>query len=179
MEKLLPAAFLLYAKAVLVSLFMACTQVDAPSPVPSGQATELQVSKYGRAWVFYAQVNKAGNYFRRMYIDTLSARQLSHTGALPENTLIAMETWFGSAQSTVYIRQKGGQWLSGSFGPGSPTYQLALQASCNGCHSRAAATDFTFTKPLIQKALRQNKVQQITCSEPSFTPCDLAVYQGN
>jgi hypothetical protein len=91
-----------------------------------------------------------------------------------------METWFGPDQSTVYVRRKqNGAWLSGSFSPGSPNFAVAPNASCNNCHARAAVTDMTFTRPLLEKALQRQRLQVIACNEPSFTPCDLPVYQGN
>jgi hypothetical protein len=179
MKKLFVFSAISMAVVVFASLG-SCTKesiVDPTANIPASDS--LRVSKYQREWIFYAQVNKQGNYFRRMFIDTASASQVRQTGIIPTNALFAMETWFGIDQSTVYIRQKGNEWLSGSFSPNSPTYGLTLQTSCNNCHSRASSTDLTFTQPLLQKALVRNQVQIIECNESSFNPCDLAVYLGN
>ncbi len=142
--------------------------------------SNIYISKYGKGLVYYAEVDKAGNYFRRMFIDSASARIAANTGVLPSEALLVLETWFGSDQSTVYIRQKKeNEWHSNSFSPSNPIYQVSLTASCNSCHATASVTDDAFTLPLLKKALARGAVQKITCKQPSFTPCDLSVYQGN
>jgi hypothetical protein len=189
MKKYLLMSTFLYALAVLVSAGGCSGEEGAEeAPVPAGMGgtgttppeTVAAGNRYGQNLLFYAQVDKAGNYFRRMFIDSLSAQAVRQTGELPENALLVMETWFGNDQSTVFMRQKrNGQWLSGSFSPASPNFSVAPGASCNNCHARASVTDLTFTRPLLQKALQRGQVQVIACNEPSFTPCDLSIYQGN
>jgi hypothetical protein len=179
MKKIIVFTFISIAVVIVASLG-SCTKESMADPTPNIPVSDsLRVSKYQREWIYYAQVNKQGNYFRRMFIDTASASQVRQTGNIPTNALFAMETWFGNNQSTVYIRQKSNEWTSGSFSPNNPVYGLTLQTSCNSCHNRASSTDLTFTKPLLQKALVRNRVQIIECNESSFNPCDLAVYQGN
>ncbi len=154
-------------------------EIDPDPEVNAMSRDSLNVSRYSRGWVHYAQVTKNGNYFRRMFIDSGSAAVVSNTAEIPNEALFAMETWFGHEQSTVFIRQRNSQWQSGSFSPGNPSYSVATQNSCNSCHSRAASTDFTFTKPLLVKALQKRQVQFVQCNQDSFNPCDLSVYLGN
>jgi hypothetical protein len=168
---------------VILSSFVSCSRDIAEllniNPA-SEDADSLHLTKYGRKLVFYAEVDKADDYFRRMFIDSASAAAVVATGVLPHNTLLYLETWFGANQSTVFIRQKvNGQWLSNSFSPSSPDYNVTLTSSCNNCHAMARVTDDTYTLPLLRKALQRNSVQRIVCNESSFTPCDLEVYQGN
>lgn len=149
-------------------------------PTPGANAPTDTVQRYGRQWIFYVQVDKAGDYFRRMFIEPAVATQVGPNGELPEGALLLMETWFGENQSTVFIRQKrNGQWLSGSFAPDAPNFAVTLQNSCNNCHRRTEATDLTYTRPLLLRALQRGAFQRIECDQPGFTPCDLAVYQGN
>ncbi|MBC8082907.1 MAG: hypothetical protein H7Z21_06805 [Hymenobacter sp.] len=153
-----------------------------PAPAPHGQPAPGPLTitnRYGRPLIFYAEVDKQGDYFRRMFTDPASAEAVRRTGELPDNALLVLETWFGPDQSTAFVRQKrGNEFESGSFGPGNPDFSVGLTVSCNNCHARAAVTDRTFTLPLLRRALQRNEVQTIVCNQPSFTPCDLAVYQG-
>jgi hypothetical protein len=173
----------LIISAVIFSAFVSCRHdVAAPTTEsPMGTSSDsLHQDKYGRKLVFYAEVDKAGDYFRRMLIDSASAAAVASSGSLPANALLYLETWFGANQSTVYIRQKvNGRWLSNSFSPSSPDYNVVLTNSCNNCHATASVTDDTYTLPLLRKALQRKSVQRIICDQPSFTPCDLQVYQGN
>lgn len=149
-------------------------------PAPGVNAPTDTVQRYGRQWIFYAQVDKAGDYFRRMFVEPAVAAQVGRNGELPDGALLLMETWFGENQSTVFIRQKrSGQWLSSSFAPDDPNFTVTLQNSCNTCHARTSATDFTYTRPLLLRAIQRGAFQRIECDQPSFTPCDLSVYQGN
>lgn len=63
-------------------------------PIDDSQATDTlgYLRKYGRTWIYYAEVDKAGDYFRRMFLDSVSVARLRQTGILPDNALIAMET---------------------------------------------------------------------------------------
>ncbi|GAB3641276.1 hypothetical protein [Spirosoma arcticum] len=75
-------------------------------PAPGTNAPTDTIQRYGRQWVFYAQVDKADDYFRRMFIEPAVAAQIGPNGDLPDGALLLMETWFGANQSTVFIRQK-------------------------------------------------------------------------
>lgn len=163
----------------LLVVLISCSynSIEPINSTPTTEAPGFQ-RKYGRTWFYYAQVNKQGDYMRRMFIDSASANAVAQGNPLPDRALIAMETWFGNNQSTVYIREKGSTWQSGSFNPGSPNYAVATIASCNQCHNRASRTDLTFTEPLLRKALQRQQPQIIWCNESSFNPCDLSVYQG-
>ncbi|MFN8356631.1 MAG: hypothetical protein U0Y10_19410 [Spirosomataceae bacterium] len=138
------------------------------------------ITKYNRRIIQYAQVDKAGDYFRRMFIDSASAQAFLQTGVVPQSAIFYLETWFGDSQSTVYIRQKNNnEWQSNSFSPSSPNYQVAFDQSCAGCHFTARSTESVFTLPLLTKALNRKKVQVIECNQTSFNPCDLKTYKGN
>lgn len=142
--------------------------------------TSMRVTKYGKTWVYYAEVDKAGDYSRRMLLEESAARAMIQNGRLPDGALVAMETWFGRSLGTVYLRQKSeGRVYSGSFSPSTPVFDTRNDISCNGCHNRAASTEDFFTLPLLQKALQRNRVQRIVCDQPSFTPCNISVYQGD
>ena len=49
--------------------------------------------RYGLPMYFYAQVDKSGDYFRRMFMDTTSFATAATTGEIPNGAIIAMETW--------------------------------------------------------------------------------------
>lgn len=139
------------------------------------------MEKYGRQWIQYAQVNKAGSYFRRMFIDAQSVQSVQAGQPLPDGTLIALETWSDEKhQSTVFLRQKkNGKWLNGSFSPTQPDYSVGRDISCTFCHRGARDTDYTFTRPLIEKALRASRPQIIECDKGPLGACAPEVYQGN
>lgn len=150
--------------------------------IPEQEVTDgdLFIQKYGKSIYHYAEVDKAGDYYRRMFIDSSSAIIAKNTGEIPEGAILFLETWFGDSQSTVYIRQKiNGEWQSNSFIPSSPDYNVTITESCNSCHAGASVTDNTYTQPLLLKSLAANSVQKIVCDQPSFTPCSLDIYQGN
>lgn len=155
---------------------------DVLTDVPGMDSLETRFTeKYGVPMYFYAQINKRGDYFRRMFIDTTALQAILSTSEIPGNALIAMETWFGESNpSTVFFRTKRtGEWLSGSFGPSTPDFGSARSInSCNNCHNTAQATDFTFTQPLIARSLQENAVQFIECDMGPTGPCDLATYLG-
>ena len=137
------------------------------------------VTKYGKELVPFAMVAKTGDYSRRMFIDATSSRRFAQTGHLPEGAVLVLETWFGRELSTVYVRQRVGDgFRASSFPPTAPNFATTSDAVCEGCHSRAHATEDTFTLPLLRKALERGAVQAIVCPKPSFTPCDLSVYEG-
>ncbi|WKN42616.1 cytochrome P460 family protein [Tunicatimonas pelagia] len=157
------------------------TLTDAGEGYPDSVALTL-TDRYGPPIYFYAQVDKRGDYFRRMFMDTASFRVAATTGQIPDGALIAMETWANeSSQSSVFYRTKRGDgWLSGSFSPTRPDFSDAVDInSCRNCHQTAQTTDFTFTRPLMQRAARENQVQFIECDRGPTEPCDLEVYLGN
>ena len=138
-------------------------------------------SRYGVAMYQYAQVNKRGDYFRRMFIDSSSVATFLQNGEIPEGTTIAMETWFGeSSQSSIFFRTKRNDvWLSGSFSPSSPNLGSAISInSCNNCHNIAESRDFTFTRPLIARSFLENEIQFVECDRGPTGPCDLNTYLG-
>ncbi|MCG8390753.1 MAG: cytochrome P460 family protein [Cytophagales bacterium] len=176
-----------------VAAIMACTDDNATMPsindmeealidIPGTDSLENRLTeKYGVPMYFYAQVNKRGDYFRRMFIDITALQAILTTSEIPGNALIAMETWFGESNpSTVFFRTKrAGEWLSGSFSPSAPDFGSARSInSCNNCHNTAQATDFTFTQPLIARSIQENAVQFIECDMGPTGPCDLATYLG-
>ncbi|MEM6319362.1 MAG: hypothetical protein AAF960_16945 [Bacteroidota bacterium] len=155
-----------------------CAEEPMLTVEPLEEITPIMIEKYGRTWLAYAQVDKRGNYFRRMFLEITDSDYLTKDGELPNGALIAMETWFGDDQSTVYLRQLvDGEWLSGSFSPTSPNYSLDVSRSCDNCHASANSQQATFTRSLIRPAFTEGTVQIVECDESSFTPCELSVYQ--
>lgn len=164
-----------------MATLLACGNQSAevgPAQAGAGGQALAPVEKYGRRWLMYAQVNKAGDYFRRMFIEVAAAEAMQATGQLPEGTPVIMETWFGERQSTVYLRQKDGdRVLSGSFAPERPRFSASNDFTCNLCHRRAKDWGHFFTLKMLETALRTQQTVVVRCDEPSFTPCELAVYQ--
>ncbi len=161
---------------------VAMTDIDSTDSVGSNESSlDLTLTnRYGIAMYQYAQVDKNGNYFRRMFMDTSSFFVTANTGEIPDQAIIAMETWFGDNQSTVFYRTKNkGAWLSGSFGSSSPDFSNPRSInSCNNCHRIAESTDFSFTRPLISRAFQENEIQFIECDMGPTGPCDLETYLG-
>jgi len=150
-----------------------------PPPHPT-IPKELLVTKYNKSLVFYAQVKKAGNLFKRIYMDSSSAEAANHTGRLSDNTAFLFEMWQDSVLSDIYQRQLiNGQWTGGTYPSPDYVYVSGNPSDCNGCHARATLTNNVFTFPLLQKAIDRKKVQFIECDKTSLDPCDLLVYQGN
>ncbi len=142
-------------------------------------------TRYGRPLVFFAQVDKAGEYFRRMFIDSASFAQMrrhasSRIDSVPIGALLVMETWGSeTSQSTVFIRQKTLRgWENAAFAPSIPNFTLGTISGCNSCHEAARITDNTFTLPLLRRVASGGAIQRIECNQGPTTPCDLSVYQG-
>jgi len=133
---------------------------------------------YGKPFVTYAQVDRPDGSYRRILTtpDVLEAAQQGQP--LPNGTIILMETHYTEGVvDTVFINEKvDGQWQYGSFpGDGAVDLSTRPQASCLSCHSQAAATDFTFTRPSLNAALELGKTR-LTCDLGGRSPCDLSHY---
>ncbi|MCY4334030.1 MAG: cytochrome P460 family protein [Litoreibacter sp.] len=134
--------------------------------------------RYGAPFVTYVQVERPDGSYRRILTtpDVLEAAEQGQP--LPDGTMILMETHYSEGVvDTVFINEKvDGQWQYGSF-PGNGTVDLSTrpQASCLSCHSQAAATDFTFTRPSLDAALELGETQ-ITCDLGGRSPCELSHY---
>jgi hypothetical protein len=141
----------------------------------------MTMSLYGKRLVYFARVNKGGDYHRRVYIDSASAQLAVQLGKIPANALLVQETWEDGVKTDVFIRvkKKDGQYTSGSFSPGAPDFSTSNDGGCNGCHTAANSTDVTFTAPLLPKALLRKSTQVVKCNAPTFNPCDLTVYKGD
>jgi hypothetical protein len=86
MKKYLFMSSFLYAVAVLFSAG-GCSRESPVEPTatrPGDDTTGGDGSqKYGQSLVFYAEVDKAGDYLRRMFLDSGSAQAFRRTGTLP------------------------------------------------------------------------------------------------
>lgn len=135
-------------------------------------------AKYERNLAHYAIVSRSDGSFRKMFVDENSLAVIQAGEPLPDGTLIVMETWYSPENlGTVFVKQKrDGQWRYGSFNPARPDYQMRFRASCHICHAPFSKTDFTFTKPLLEAALRTQKVQAAYCDRPGRTPCTPQAY---
>jgi len=134
--------------------------------------------RYGQTFIAYAQVDRVDGTYRRMLTtpDVLKAAQAGVP--LPEGTRILMETYYSPGNlSTVFHKHKvDGQWQYGSFnGQGTVNLTTRPQASCLACHSSAAETDFTFTRPSLDAAMALGETR-LTCGRGGRSPCDLKVY---
>ncbi|MDX8350454.1 cytochrome P460 family protein [Cognatiyoonia sp. IB215446] len=135
--------------------------------------------RYGTSFVKYAQVDRTDGTYRRMLTtpDVLDAAQSGQP--LPDGTRILMETYYRPGElSTVFHEQKvDGRWEYGSFdGQGDVRLDTRPQASCLSCHSRAAETDFTFTKPALDAALDMGEIT-LSCDRSGRRPCTLSTYR--
>ncbi|MEM6480706.1 MAG: cytochrome P460 family protein [Pseudomonadota bacterium] len=140
--------------------------------------TLTSTDRYGGTFVAYAQVDRTDGTYRRM-LTTPDVLEAAGSGMpLPDGARILMETYYSPGNlSTVFHKQKvDGQWQYGSFN-GQDTVNLATwpQASCLSCHSRAAETDFTFTRPSLDTALTLGETH-LTCDRGGRSPCDLQIY---
>ena len=147
--------------------------------VTSVAATSLpETDRYGETYVTYAQVDRPDGTYRRMLVTPETMATVRPGEALPDGTRILMESYYSPGEvGTVFHKQKvSGRWQYGSFsGSGEPSFETRPQASCLSCHARAAATDFTFTRPSLDLA-SQNGLSRFTCERGGRTPCDPHVY---
>ncbi len=173
--------------AILLLIALAILGSTAFTHKPSSTApsitdfSSMTLSLYGKRLVYFARVNKADDYHRRVYIDSAAAQLALQTGKIPVNALLVQETWENGVKTDVFIRikKKDGQYTSGSFSPGRPDFSTSNDGGCNGCHMGAASTDVTFTAPLLTKALQRKATQTVSCNAESFHPCSATVYGGN
>ncbi|MEM8909028.1 MAG: hypothetical protein AAGD05_14375 [Bacteroidota bacterium] len=172
---------IIFSIAIFSFIFISanCTQeepmdLEEPPIAPSFGTVE----KYGRTWLPYAIVEKSGDYARHMFVEADQVEFIRENGTLPDGTLIAMETWFGESQSTVYIRTLiDNEWQSGQFNANAPNYSVSVRSSCNACHSNASSRQDNYTRDLIQRAIFEQTTPVVYCDQPSFNPCELSVYQ--
>ncbi|MBP2833757.1 hypothetical protein J8281_16295 [Aquimarina sp. U1-2] len=139
------------------------------------------VTNYGVPLYPYLKVNKTGDYFRRIFLDSITYVNYESENGLPDGSLIVMETWSNGSQSSVFYRTKvNGEWLNGSFAPSSPDFSAPSEiVSCNSCHMTAENTDYTYTLPRIAMALENGAMEIMECDVPPLTPCDLEAYAAN
>jgi hypothetical protein len=155
---------------------------------------------YGRPLALYAQVDKRGSYFRRMYVDVRSLGGWRGRGPLPHGTLIVMEDWDDSTRlAAVHFRrlsvgrvvQDDGRrsrvesWGYGGFEPEAPPITRAAwagmrgdsAASCVECHAGAPEDRATvFTMDLLRHWRTTGDASVVQCEEPPFSPCGPEVY---
>ncbi len=121
---------------------------------------------YEKELVMYAKVDKARSYHRKMYYDKTSIKNWDGKNSFPENSLIVMETWYGSGQGPVYYKKmRNGQWVYGSFSPGSPRYRNDSDLSCVSCHVKALSYNETFTKELVLHHFKSGKTTFLDAGE--------------
>ncbi len=142
-------------------------------------ATSLpETDRYGETYVTYARVDRPDGTYRLMLVTPETLAIVRPGEALPDGTRILMESFYAPGEvGTVFHKQKvSGRWQYGSFpGAGEPVFETRPQASCLSCHARAAATDFTFTRPSLDGA-SHNGLSHFRCDRGGRTPCDLHVY---
>lgn len=142
-------------------------------------ATSLpETERYGETYVTYAQVDRPDGIYRRMLVTPETIATVRAGEPLPEGTRILMESHYSPGDvGIVFHKQKvDGQWQYGSFsGSDEPDFDTKPQASCVSCHARAAATDFTFTRPSLDAA-PQNGLSHFICDRGGRSPCEAHVY---
>lgn len=141
----------------------------------------VSTDRYGGTFVTYAQVDRTDGTYRRM-LTTPDVLEVAEQGEpLPDGARILMETYYspGNLSTVFHMEKVDGQWWYGSFnGLGTVNLSTRPQASCLSCHSRAAETDFTFTRPSLDLARTLGETQ-VTCDRRGRSPCDLATYLEN
>lgn len=176
----------LFASAIGLAIALAHA-LNRPAPLAIStaivfeQATTLPLqiqAKYDRQLAHYATVARADGSFRQMFIEQPVIDRIQPGTPLPDGTLIVMETWYSPTNvGTVFVKQKqNGDWQYGSFSPGQPNYQMRSGGSCHSCHAPFPETDFTLTKPLLDAALKTQRVQTSVCDRPGRTPCEAESY---
>lgn len=157
-----------------------------PSPPAVTSSADISPSlqpqaRYERRLAHYGTVSRSDGSFRQMFIEEGAIASVQPGEPLPNGTLIVMETWYSpKTVGTVFVKQKqAGEWQYGSFNPDQPDYQMSFRGSCHTCHAPFPETDFTLTKPLLEAALRTQRVQTAYCNRPGRTPCQPEAYIPN
>jgi hypothetical protein len=133
----------------------------------------------GYALVHYATIARNDGSFRRFWIDEVSLGRAKAGEPLPNGARIAMETFYGPTnRATIFVKEKRGtQWLYGSFEPGRADWSdTKSKTVCHACHIDAA-TDLTFTLPVIERFRENRSVVRFLCDRAGRVPCEDAVYQ--
>jgi hypothetical protein len=128
----------------------------------------------------YARVERTDGTYRRMLIDQISLERFAKNNAFPNGATIVMETYYQPNQeSTNFIKtRRGERWLYGSFSPERPNFAVRPDSSCQGCHNTASReVAGTFTRPMLETALRTGRVIITTCNRGGRTPCEASVYK--
>jgi len=162
-------------RSILLTALLAGVPMFASAAL---QDEEPALVDLGRALVHYATIARNDGSFRRLWIDAPSLAGIRRGTSLPDGTTIAMETFFGPAnRATVFIkRREAGQWLYGSFEPGTPDWSdMKSKTVCHACHIDAA-TDLTFTLPVIARFGEDGKVARFLCDQPGRVPCEASFY---
>ena len=163
----LRSILLLAALAVVPALARAGLQDENPPLIDLGKTLE-----------HYATIARNDGSFRRLWIDGPSLAGIRRGEPLPDGTTIAMETFYGpKAATTVFIKRKEeGKWLYGSFEPGTPDWSdMKSKTVCHACHIDAA-TDLTFTLPVLAKFRETGAPQRFLCDQPGRVPCESSFY---
>jgi len=135
---------------------------------------------YGLDLVHYTTVERSDGTYRRMLIERAALDAVRETGTIPDGTRILMETYYNPGElSTVFHKQKSGErWRYGSFnGLGEPNLRVGVGLSCLTCHTGAAETDLTFTKPSVIAVAKGAAPTVQTCDRGGRRPCALHLYR--
>lgn len=98
------------------------------------------------------------------------------SGALPEGTVIVMESRRGDS-ATVFAKRKTAQgWDYASGTPGS-ALAFGPNAACHSCHRDARTRDFTFTLPLLERWRQDGAIRSVACNRTGRAPCAERLYQ--
>ena len=174
--------FRILIAAALVGLAVMAGQLWRADAVQAQTAQTTADRSYGLDLVHYATVRRTDGSFRRMLITRAELAALEAGDPLPDGARILMETYRSPDRlGTVFHKQKqDGRWLYGAFSGQAAEPNLSVQprASCLSCHTRAAATDFTYTYPSLQAVAAGAAATDFACDRSGRAPCDLEVYRG-
>jgi len=172
MLKMLHIPALLAMGVLSVSVYAYAAQTRSVATPPGS---------YGLDLVHYNTVERSDGSYRRMFIERSALGRLRPGQPFPDGTRILMETYLSEGSlGTVFHKQKvNGRWQYGSFpGLGRPDLSVAPRVSCLSCHSRAARTDFTYTRPGLDAVAAGAQPAQFLCARRGRTPCSLTVYRN-
>ncbi len=154
----------------------------AAAPVLAAGALQDEnpsLTDLGKTLTHYATIARNDGSFRRFWVDEPALKGMS-AEALPDGTMIAMETFYGPQKpATVFIKQRqDGKWLYGSFEPGQPDWSgMKGKTVCHACHMDAKA-DLTFTLPTLASFAASRLPLRLECPLPGREPCEDALYHG-